>query len=410
MGTTSPVCIQDKEINALLDTGAEKSCMSIDMFAKLKLSINAGKTPKLRNASGKDMKNHGVMTAKFKMGNTIFVQDFIVCEDLVRSIIIGRDFTVSNLIGVIWMRQGIKKVTQDDREVIEVEEPVRGKTLSTTRRVAIPPRQYAILEIECDELQGRFENEPELFLQQREPNLWMVNFVIYNVLEDKEVDMNEETKIQKASIRNEDSMTINSESGKEQKRVHILYCIFNLSYVNHSYIPRGRVIAFAEKEIEEKNEIFKVEEIKGQEEYRNWVPKNRGSLPVPLKSDFLCSLAEVSKHRKVKLKSKLIEEDTEQKFDELCDCFPEIFLKSSKDIGKTNFITMDIDTGDHPLMCQKLYTLALKHYEWVQKEVEQLGRAGIITRSVSPWVSPMVIVLKKSAPDKTPRRRMCINF
>ena len=81
----------------------------------------------------------------------------------------------------------------------------------------------------------------------------MHNFVIYNITEDKEVDMNEETKIQKAPIRNEDLMTINNESGKEQKRVRIPYCIFNLSYVNHSYILRGRVIAFAEKETEEEN-------------------------------------------------------------------------------------------------------------------------------------------------------------
>ena len=71
---------------------------------------------------------------------------------------------------------------------------------------------------------------------------------------------------------------------------------------------------------------------------------------------------------------------------------------------------MDIDTGDHPPICQQPYALALKHYEWVQKEVEQLERAGIITRSVLPWASPIVIVPKKSAPDKLPRRRMCINF
>ena len=71
---------------------------------------------------------------------------------------------------------------------------------------------------------------------------------------------------------------------------------------------------------------------------------------------------------------------------------------------------MDIDTGDHPPICQKPYTLALKHYEWVKKEVEQLERAGIITRSVSPWTSPIVIVPKKSVPDKPPRRRMCIDF
>ena len=86
-------------------------------------------------------------------------------------------------------------------------------------------------------------------------------------------------------------------------------------------------------------------------------------LPVSPKSDFICSPAEVSKHRKVKLKSKPVEEDTAQTFEELCDHFPEIFSKNSEDIRKTNLITMDIDTGDHPPICQKPYALALKHYE-----------------------------------------------
>ena len=52
----------------------------------------------------------------------------------------------------------------------------------------------------------------------------------------------------------------------------------------------------------------------------------------------------------------------------------------------------------------------MKHYEWVQKEVDQLEWMGIITRSVSPWASPIVIVPKKSAPDEPPRRCMCIDF
>ena len=127
------------------------------------------------------MKTHGVMTIKFKMENTIFVQDFVICEDLVRPINIGRDFTVSNFIGIIWTKQGTKKVTQDDRVVIEVEEPARGKTLPMMRRIMIPPRQYAEFELECDELEGKFEIKPEPFLQQREPNLWMDSFVVYVV-------------------------------------------------------------------------------------------------------------------------------------------------------------------------------------------------------------------------------------
>ena len=71
---------------------------------------------------------------------------------------------------------------------------------------------------------------------------------------------------------------------------------------------------------------------------------------------------------------------------------------------------MEINTRDHPPICQKPYTLAVNHYEWVQKEVEQLERTGIITRSVSHWASPIVILLKKLAPDEPPRKRMCIDF
>ena len=381
---TFPVKVQDKEIHALLETGAEKSCMSLDMFSRLKLSINAGKTPKLRNASGKDMRTQGEMTIKFQMGNTMFTQDFVVCDDLVRPMIIGRDFTVSNYIGVKWTRQGMKKVTQNDRIVIEVEEPVRGKTLSTIRRIAIPPRHFAKFELECDMLEGKFKIKPEPFLQQREPNLWMDSFVIYNIQgsEDKVSENgNQEPHNQTTSEDKEGDSTPENATDKEHvtsrknetDKVCIPYCIFNLSYINHSYIPKARVVAFAEKEKDEESEIFQVEEIEDQEEYRNWVPKSKGRLPVSPKSDFICSPAEVSKHRKVKLRRKPIEEDTAQRFDKLCDHFP--------DIRRTNIITMDIDTGDHLPICQKPYTLALKHYEWVQKEVEQLERTGVITRS-----------------------------
>ena len=72
-------------------------------------------------------------------------------------------------------------------------------------------------------------------------------------------------------------------------------------------------------------------------------------------------------------------------------------------------VEMEIDTGNHPPIASKPYTLPLKHYEWVQREIETLERAGIIERSISPWASPVVIVLKKSAPGEPPRR-MCVDY
>ena len=115
---------------------------------------------------------------KFKMGNTIFTKEFVVCENLVRPIIIGRDFTVNNFTGIAWTRQGTKKVTKDDKLVIEIEEPMRKKTLTTTRKVTILPRSYAVFDVEGEEWEGKYEKKPNPFLKQREPNLWMDNFVL----------------------------------------------------------------------------------------------------------------------------------------------------------------------------------------------------------------------------------------
>ena len=71
---------------------------------------------------------------------------------------------------------------------------------------------------------------------------------------------------------------------------------------------------------------------------------------------------------------------------------------------------MDIDTGDSPPVSSRPYTLPLKHYEWVQREIESLEGAGVITKSMSKWASPIVIVPKKSAPREPPKRRLCVDF
>ena len=110
------------------------------------------------------------------------------------------------------------------------------------------------------------------------------------------------------------------------------------------------------------------------------------------------------------LEDKKIKEETRQEFNKLCDRFDDIISKGSDDIGKTLLVEMDIDTGDSPPIASKPYTLSLKHYDWVQKEIATLERAGIITKSISPWASPVVIVPKKSAPGEPPQRRMCVDF
>ena len=51
---------------------------------------------------------------------------------------------------------------------------------------------------------------------------------------------------------------------------------------------------------------------------------------------------------------------------------PIVVEKEVVDIGKTLLVEMDIDTGDSPPIASKPYTLSLKHYDWVQKEITTL--------------------------------------
>ena len=67
---------------------------------------------------------------------------------------------------------------------------------------------------------------------------------------------------------------------------------------------------------------------------------------------------------------------------------------------------MDIDTGDSPPVHSRPYTLPLKHYEWVEREIESLEWAGVIKKSMSNWASPIVVVPKKSTRGE-PRGEGC---
>ena len=85
-------------------------------------------------------------------------------------------------------------------------------------------------------------------------------------------------------------------------------------------------------------------------------------------------------------------------------------LKNNKDIGKTQLIKMEINTGGSVPIAQSPYTLPLKYYDWVRREIEMLEKAGIIECSLSPWAPPVIVVPKKSVPDEALRRHLCVDY
>ena len=158
------------------------------------------------------------------------------------------------------------------------------------------------------------------------------------------------------------------------------------------YISRNTVVAFADEPAVNVYhvEIASDEKIKEHlAKPRNWVPQCHKTLPeIPSNTAFICSPADVPGHRKVHIQDREISVDVHQRFEELCEEYGEAFSKHNEDISRTKLVRMDIDTGDSPPVSSRPYTLPLKHYEWVQREIESLKWAGVIKKSMSNWGKP----------------------
>ena len=125
------------------------------------------------------------------------------------------------------------------------------------------------------------------------------------------------------------------------------------------------------------------------------------------KKGFITSPAVIDPREPVKLRDAEVTPQHRKAFEDLCSEFETIFSNDSADLGKTPLLKMDIPTGDSPPITQRSYTLALKHAQWVQEEIEILEKAGIIAKSVSPWASPIVIIPKRQ-PQGNPLEDGCV--
>ena len=131
-----------------------------------------------------------------------------------------------------------------------------------------------------------------------------------------------------------------------------------------------------------------------------------------IESDFLISPGDIYPNCKVELQDATITDETRRSFEDkyTCNKYEKAFSKNNKDIGRTQLIEMEIDPGNSVPLAQSPYMLPLKHYDWVRNKIETLEKAGVIERSLSPWASPVIVVLKKLAPDEPPRRQLCMDY
>ena len=99
-------------------------------------------------------------------------------------------------------------------------------------------------------------------------------------------------------------------------------------------------------------------------------------------------------HQKPKLQDDPLDQRTKLGLEQLLIRNSDCFAEDECQLGTTPLITMSIDTGDHPPVAKRSYTLALKHHDWVKAEIDKLLEAGVIRESDSSWSAPIVVVPK----------------
>ena len=329
-GTTFPTKVGSTLCNALIDTGATKSCMSESYYKTLHLdSISSVVNTRVRSATDSNLSPLGIVNCPLKLGNTTFVNDFIVCQNLTRPLILGKDFLMKNQITVHYADNGKCILNFQQEEMVATLDITNNPQLKTSTSVLLPGRTLAVIQVNSEltpEQTGQiYEVQPDDTLYEKYPNIYIM-----------------------LMIHNADTYIPDT----------VPMVIINFS-VDDISISKGEIMGFLQNQSIDISEIrteistepspISIGEEDVREDSQNQTEKK-----------FIMSPTDIEVHRKINLQDADVSDEHKNAFKELCHEFKDIFSVDSGDIGKTPLVEMEIDTGDSPPITQKPYTLPLK--------------------------------------------------
>jgi len=96
--------------------------------------------------------------------------------------------------------------------------------------------------------------------------------------------------------------------------------------------------------------------------------------------------------------------DAEQR-QQLLQNYQDIFSTGTYDMGRTNLVEHEINTGNHPPIRQGLRRHPIAHLDVTDEQVRELVRNDLVEPAASPWAANVVLIRKK---DGT--YRLCVDY
>ena len=184
----------------------------------------------------------GRISCEINIGEQTFKQTFLVCQNITRPVILGKDFARDNCAGVHWMEDNTRMLTINLKKLIETPELLPRKTkyaVSLRKAASLPPRSCAVVDANINtNSKEKVQMIPDELCQFNNPNMYMYS--------------------------------LHADLGERSKDTVTPYVIINLSSTENLYLPKKHVIAFTEKD-DTDGEVFEIDNLDTTP--RNWVPE-----------------------------------------------------------------------------------------------------------------------------------------
>ena len=161
--------------------------------------------------------------------------------------ILGRDFSIQNCIGIYWTKTNTCQLTQNNEVIAETEEyqPRSRATVSLKKNAKIPFLSCAVIDVDINSTEEiKVEIVPDELWLSTNPNI-----CTYPMIAD-------------LKDRKPDTVTP--------------FVIVNFSHHKYLHIPKDHIVAFTEKDCNEGEvlEICTMEELE-KDLPRNWIPERQ---------------------------------------------------------------------------------------------------------------------------------------
>ena len=226
------------------------SCINYNTFRKLNIQLTQREVPKVIGADGSDLGSMGTVELTLSIGTNKVAQEFIVCRELRRNMILGVDFAKHNCAGIQWTINRTRVLSLNGVKAVEVEEDELGIPVTASYHVRVPPRHNAVFEVNIhEETQGTQIITGNNHLLEKYPNMYQ-----------HEIAM----------------------STEENSEKFPLLAVTNLDHVKTLHLTKGEVVGFARPESSEVTYITTTNELNIEEAIdvmpRNWIPQQKWNL------------------------------------------------------------------------------------------------------------------------------------